>query len=355
MEEILDSIRRIIADDEPGRADLPLEPLRPVPPARRPVAGYGQRPAGPAGERSAATPQQRAYGREPDQGVPSFDAQEPGRDDPRYGRPAGGERRQPVAPPPDDRFADFEYDEERIGRAVQAPPPASLGRTGLRPEGRQEGRATGGGGAPRAPVRAATPRRSWDEVADHDSPARDAELNGGGLDHAAPSDSAGERGSALQRGGADAPIAYEAVPQRPDPRPVADLPPVRPQPAARVEPAALPAVERETRVEPPRVERPARRSEPVADAPQPAAAVVAGEWRAALPRKDLLSPAVDVAVAAAFKSLGDLVLPQQERTVEDLVKEILRPMLKEWLDQNLAGIVERLVRAEIERVTSTLR
>jgi len=81
----------------------------------------------------------------------------------------------------------------------------------------------------------------------------------------------------------------------------------------------------------------------------------ASEPRPPLPRRDLLSPGVDVAVESAFKSLGDLVLPQQNRTVEDLVKEILRPMLKEWLDQNLGGIVERLVRAEIERVTAKLR
>lgn len=72
-------------------------------------------------------------------------------------------------------------------------------------------------------------------------------------------------------------------------------------------------------------------------------------------RKDLLSPAVDAAVAAAFESLGDLVLPQKDRTVEDLVKEILRPMLKEWLDKNLPEIVERLVRAEIERVSGGRR
>jgi uncharacterized protein len=33
------------------------------------------------------------------------------------------------------------------------------------------------------------------------------------------------------------------------------------------------------------------------------------------------------------------------------VTELLRPMLKSWLDDNLPSIVERLVRAEIERVT----
>ncbi|MFG1423409.1 DUF2497 domain-containing protein [Roseixanthobacter liquoris] len=72
-------------------------------------------------------------------------------------------------------------------------------------------------------------------------------------------------------------------------------------------------------------------------------------------RKELLSPSVDAVVAAAFESLGDMVLPSHERTVEDLVKEILRPMLKEWLDANLPAIVERLVRAEIERVSRTAR
>lgn len=73
------------------------------------------------------------------------------------------------------------------------------------------------------------------------------------------------------------------------------------------------------------------------------------------PRKDLLSPGVDAAVSAAFDSLGDLKVPARERTVEDLVKEILRPMLKDWLDAKLPDIVERLVRAEIERVSRTPR
>ena len=37
--------------------------------------------------------------------------------------------------------------------------------------------------------------------------------------------------------------------------------------------------------------------------------------------------------------------------LEDLVKEAMRPMLREWLDANLNGIVERLVREEIQKVT----
>jgi uncharacterized protein len=45
------------------------------------------------------------------------------------------------------------------------------------------------------------------------------------------------------------------------------------------------------------------------------------------------------------------VLSQNARTLEDLVREMLRPMLKSWLDDNLPGMVERMVRAEIERVS----
>ena len=39
-------------------------------------------------------------------------------------------------------------------------------------------------------------------------------------------------------------------------------------------------------------------------------------------------------------------------TIADLVREELRPMLKAWLDANLPPLVERLVRAEIERLIS---
>jgi cell pole-organizing protein PopZ len=39
------------------------------------------------------------------------------------------------------------------------------------------------------------------------------------------------------------------------------------------------------------------------------------------------------------------------KTLEDLVKEMLRPMLKEWLDRNLPPMVERFVEREIVRLT----
>jgi cell pole-organizing protein PopZ len=65
----------------------------------------------------------------------------------------------------------------------------------------------------------------------------------------------------------------------------------------------------------------------------------------------LLSNVTSAAVDSAFNTLAQTVLVQNARTLEDLVREMLRPMLKAWLDDNLPGMVERLVRAEIERVS----
>jgi uncharacterized protein len=67
-------------------------------------------------------------------------------------------------------------------------------------------------------------------------------------------------------------------------------------------------------------------------------------------RGQLLSGATSAAVDSAFNALAQTVLVQNARTLEDLVREMLRPMLKTWLDDNLPGLVERLVRSEIERV-----
>ena len=65
----------------------------------------------------------------------------------------------------------------------------------------------------------------------------------------------------------------------------------------------------------------------------------------------MLSRSTVSAVESAFNSLAHTVLSNNARTLEDLVKEMLRPMLKSWLDDNLPGLVERIVKAEIERVS----
>jgi cell pole-organizing protein PopZ len=69
------------------------------------------------------------------------------------------------------------------------------------------------------------------------------------------------------------------------------------------------------------------------------------------PQQPILSQSTVSAVESAFNTLAHTVLSNNARTLEDLVKEMLRPMLKSWLDDNLPGLVERIVKAEIERVS----
>jgi cell pole-organizing protein PopZ len=69
------------------------------------------------------------------------------------------------------------------------------------------------------------------------------------------------------------------------------------------------------------------------------------------PPQQILSRSTASAVESAFNTLANTVLSNNARTLEDLVKEMLRPMLKSWLDDNLPGVVERIVKAEIERVS----
>lgn len=65
----------------------------------------------------------------------------------------------------------------------------------------------------------------------------------------------------------------------------------------------------------------------------------------------LLSRNSDAAVSGAFNALAHTILAQNARTLEGLVSDMVRPMLKDWLDENLPSLVERLVREEIERVS----
>ena len=73
----------------------------------------------------------------------------------------------------------------------------------------------------------------------------------------------------------------------------------------------------------------------------------------------LVAPAAAAAAMAAFGQLTRAVaqdrgagISRSGLSIEDVVREELRPLLKEWLDTHLPTITERLVRAEIERVMS---
>jgi cell pole-organizing protein PopZ len=43
-------------------------------------------------------------------------------------------------------------------------------------------------------------------------------------------------------------------------------------------------------------------------------------------------------------------MPADGRTLEDVVRELLRPLLKDWLDSNLPQIVQATVDREVERI-----
>ena len=69
----------------------------------------------------------------------------------------------------------------------------------------------------------------------------------------------------------------------------------------------------------------------------------------------LLSLEAGQTVTSAFEALSANLAAQGVEMARGMAREMLRPMLKIWLDENLPGIVERLVRAEIERVARGFR
>ncbi len=64
----------------------------------------------------------------------------------------------------------------------------------------------------------------------------------------------------------------------------------------------------------------------------------------------LLSAGVGESVESSFQALANSVFMRNTGAVDGMIRDMLRPLLKTWLDDNLPTIVERLVRAEIERV-----
>ena len=146
-----------------------------------------------------------------------------------------------------------------------------------------------------------------------------------------------------------------AVPRETAPRPM--TPPPRVAPAAAAAPAppktdeeidAMLAHLRGTSRQPPPASWESGPTEAPA-APEPTPALETR--RPALDERGLLSAATTAAVDAAFDTLARTAQARGGRTLEEVVSELLRPMLKSWLDENLPEMVERLVRAEIERVS----
>jgi uncharacterized protein len=143
----------------------------------------------------------------------------------------------------------------------------------------------------------------------------------------------------------------------------AQKPPPATQPAPRfrstiVEPDTPRAT---TRVEQPA--RPAPRFTPERPAPvwpnedQASNGFREGDPAAQPAPPQILSGTSAQAVQSAFNRLAENVLTRAigEQSIEDMTRELLKAMLKQWLDDNLPSLVERLVREEIERVARTGR
>jgi cell pole-organizing protein PopZ len=133
-----------------------------------------------------------------------------------------------------------------------------------------------------------------------------------------------------------APVMPPAAPVMPPP------PPAMPAPMASApppRPAAPPPVARPE----PQPSRPAMSVSQAAPLPDPTLTSDMAE--------ELLAPATNAAVASTFSRLNGLATIGSAQTIEGLMREMLRPMLKEWLDENLPSVVERMVEKEIARIS----
>jgi hypothetical protein len=148
-----------------------------------------------------------------------------------------------------------------------------------------------------------------------------------------------------------------------DAKPAEPAKPAAPAPAAASPPPPPPPPPPPAQAEPPAAaEEDVLELTEVAEEPPPPPPPRAAPVQAAPTPVDdgLMSANSATAAAAAFASLTDaggertmtqpLPIGDGTRTLEDMVREILRPMLKSWLDENLPAMVERMVRSEIERV-----
>jgi uncharacterized protein len=158
----------------------------------------------------------------------------------------------------------------------------------------------------------------------------------------------------------EAPAAQAAEPQaapapEPEPAAVAHEEPAPPPPPA-APPRAEEVLELTQRVEP-EPPRPAPQAAPAA-APQSLGDLDFSDAHVAEPpphtptQESLVSDRAASAAASHFGALAQsLAMPAAGRTLEDVVKELIKPLLKEWLDAHLPKIVEASVAAEVERIS----
>jgi uncharacterized protein len=71
--------------------------------------------------------------------------------------------------------------------------------------------------------------------------------------------------------------------------------------------------------------------------------------------RPILSDMAGRQVSAAFSDLTSAIEKERQQSLAEIAEDMIRPMLQEWLDNNLPTMVERLVRQEIERVSMSGR
>ena len=118
--------------------------------------------------------------------------------------------------------------------------------------------------------------------------------------------------------------------------------------------------------EPEPAPEPEREPEPVSESavtpepePEPASASAAatpkdgddGDWVSAEPAQQATASLQQLAEASRKEEFGDVPKSDSDNILENMVREALRPQVKAWLDENLPGLVERIVREEVRRMT----
>ena len=139
--------------------------------------------------------------------------------------------------------------------------------------------------------------------------------------------------------GSSAPTASAVPAGEPGDAPLADIRPLRPAPMATTEAASTPVFASEH-----------SQPEDAVETPEPATTAALSTGAETGARPSIISDSTGRQVAAAFGELSEAFAASRRRSFDEMAEEMLRPMLQDWLDNNLPTLVERLVREEIERV-----
>ncbi len=142
--------------------------------------------------------------------------------------------------------------------------------------------------------------------------------------------------------------------------------PPKPAVRANLKPDGIGSILSGESLRPPRVQPPMLRASYIDDEPLPEPAYepapLENTWVEQAPDayyepqayqpQALMSPQASYNAQSSFQALTDTIMARAlgDSDIEGMTRDMLRPMLKSWLDDNLPPLVEKLVREEIERV-----